>query len=90
MALDVGQLAVATTASTALRLPSGSYDLTIYCTAASLVYVGTGSNLSASNGFPVPTVPVRWTGFQAGGPVTLFAIGTAASTFNYVLSTQQG
>ena len=91
MALDMGQLSVpATTATAVLRLPAGQYDLTISCTAAALVYLGTGSGVSATNGFPVPTVPVRWNGYQASGVATLYAYGTAASTFNYVLSTQQG
>lgn len=72
-----------------LALPAGNYDLTVYCTAAALVYLGSGSAVTTLTGFPVPTAPVRWQAYQAGSGSSLWAYGTAASTFNYVLSTQQ-
>lgn len=92
MALNMGQWTVAASATTStLILPAGPYQLILYNTGANPLYMGTGQNVSPTNGLVMHSVPTSFQGFQASGVQKLWVANTAATGagFNYVISTMQ-
>ena len=88
MALEMGQWAVTGTVPI-FTVPPGPCAVTMYCPTG-VVYVGTSTVLTTSNGMSVPTTPVTFQGFSGSQGSRLYAtVGTAATTvaIHYVLST---
>ena len=89
----------ATAGTSTLNIPPGVYNMAIYNTSATITFymgVGTSStimpaNLNTTNGLVMHSVPTYWNGYQgsSGGFLWVIANSTAASSFNYILSTQE-
>jgi hypothetical protein len=88
--LIMGQFMVSGTSPTAyISIPTGSYSMVMYTTAATTVFMGTGTALTSTNGFALHTVPTAWTGFQGEAGSSLYAIATTGTVpVNYILSYQ--
>jgi hypothetical protein len=79
MAILTGQLAVAGTVSL-LTMPPGGGSL-VLATVSGTAYVGPGSALTTSNGFPVTTAPFAVPTFTDSSATRLYATtGSTAST----------
>lgn len=103
MGLYMGQWNLSGTAATAgtstFNIPPGPYNMAMYNVNASVTfYMGIGtsatvmpSNLNTVNGLVMHSVPTYWNGYQGSpaGYLWVIASSTAASSFNYILSTQE-
>jgi hypothetical protein len=102
MALDMGQWPTSGTLATAgtftFAIPPGPYNITVYNTGSATYYLGIGTSsttappgLSTTSGMVMHSLPTSWNGYQgaSGGYLWVICSTTAASSFNYVLSTQQ-
>ena len=90
MALNMGQAAIAGTVA-AFTVPPGACSITVWASAATTLYLGTSkANLTASNGFAVPTSPANVAAFNSSGGTTVYGLNTAATTLavNYIVSTE--
>lgn len=103
MALNMGQWTVSGTVATAgtstLNIPPGVYNMAIYnVNTAVTFYMGVGTSstaappgLSTGSGLVMHSIPTYWNGYQGESAGYLWVISstTAASSFNYILSSQQ-
>jgi len=89
MSLSMGQAAIAGTA-TAFTIPPGACFVTVWSAAATTLYLGTGKNLTASNGYAVSTYPTAFAAFGSSAGCTVYGLNTAATTLavNYVVSSE--
>ena len=89
VAIIMGQAAIAGTAP-AFTIPPGACSVSVYCPAATTVYLGTSKNLTASNGYAVPTYPAGFSAFSGSAGSPVWGLNTAATTLAvyYVLSTE--
>lgn len=76
-----------------VRTPGGVYDLTITNNAGAVVYLGTSSSVTSTNGCPVPSNGVlHLVGVAGGAAAALYVVlgsgGTTAGV-GYVLTTTQ-
>jgi hypothetical protein len=62
--------------------------MVLYNTSATTIYLGTGSNVSATNGLVMHSVPTAFQGFQGEAGIQLWAFAGTATTFNYIISYQ--
>jgi len=71
--------------------PGDVYDLVISNNAGAVVFLGTSSRVSSSNGCPIPNgQSIKLTGQGAGSTTDLYvtvASGAASGTVGYVLTT---
>lgn len=91
MAIIMGQWAIAGTTATALtRVPPGACSVTFYATASTGLYLGTGANLTAANGYAVTTTPTSFRAFSGSAGAQIYGLNTASSTLpvNYIISTE--
>lgn len=103
MALYMGQWNVSGAAATAgtatLNIPPGPYNMAMYNVNPSVTFymsIGTSPttappNMTTVNGLVMHSVPTYWNGYQGSpaGYLWVIASSTAASSFNYILSTQE-
>ena len=103
MALNMGQWSVSGTVATAgtstLNIPPGVYNIALYNVNTAVTFymaVGTSNTtmppgFSTVSGLVMHSVPTYWNGYQGSSAGFLWVISstTAASSFNYILSTQQ-
>lgn len=87
----MGQATVPANSTVAVfTMPAGLATFTVFQpTNAQVVYLGTSSKVSASNGMPVPVTPIVQENYNTVRGGTFFATtgnGTASS-FNYLIST---
>jgi hypothetical protein len=93
VALSFSQVAVTSSEGPLCTVPPGPCTVIITngsVTAADIVYVGTGSGVSASNGVPVPAgavVPVPCLQGSPGG--VLYAVGVASTPVGVIISTSR-
>ena len=89
MAMNMGQAAIAGTAQ-AFVIPPGACSITVWSGAATTLYLGTSKNLTASNGFAVPTSPANVSAFSSSAGATVWGLNTAATTLavNFIVSTE--
>lgn len=78
------QKSVGTAAAELVVVPAGPGSVTLSVAAAStvIVYVGTSSSVSSTNGFPIVggQLPVTVPLLASSSPTTLWAIASAAAT----------
>ena len=79
MAVNMGQAAIAGTVQ-AFVIPPGPCSVAVWSGAATTLYLGTSKNLTASNGFAVPTSPVSFSAFPGSAGETVWGLNTAATT----------
>ena len=96
MSLYMGQFTVATGTVPTIALPSGTYNMTVYNTTGTTLWLALGTSptvappLTINNGLAMHSIPTSWNGYQAQKGGTLWALNTgSAAAFNYILSTQQ-
>ena len=102
MGLNMGQWSISGTAATSgtctLNIPPGVYNMVMYNVGSATFYMGIGTSpttpppgLSTNSGLQMHTIPTAWNGYQGAGGGYLWVISstTAASSFNYILDTQQ-
>ena len=95
MSLAIGQAAVGGAAKALFAVPPGPCTILLAnAGTAATAYVGLGTGLSASNGFPVPSglvPPVTIPGYQGsqGGPLYAVA-GAGTAVLAWVISTPSG
>lgn len=90
MALIMGQAAVAGTKQI-FTIPPGACSVTFYsASTAGTLYMGTSSNLSASNGYAVPTAPTTFKAFSSSQGANVYGLNSTAGTIaiNYIISTE--
>ncbi len=89
MAVNMGQAAIAGTVQ-AFIIPPGACSVTVWSGAATTLYLGTGKNLTASNGYAVSTYPTNFAAFNSSGGCTVYGLNTAATTLavNFIVSTE--
>ena len=89
VAILMGQAAIAGTAP-AFTIPPGACSVTVWSPAATTVYLGTSKNLTASNGYAVPTYPAGFSAFSGSAGASVWGLNTAATTLPvyYVVSTE--
>lgn len=78
-------------ASLLVIAPGDVYDLTVVNNCGQVVYLGTSTAVTSSNGCPIPNGgSVRVAGQGAGGQASLYVIaaqGAPSGTVGYILST---
>lgn len=76
------QFSVGTSEEELLTVPPGTCGLVISVGGSNTAYIGTGSGVTATNGFEIPggSQPVSLPVAAAGSPVSLYAIASGAST----------
>jgi hypothetical protein len=89
MSVNMGQAAIAGTA-TAFVIPPGACSVTVWSGAATTLYLGTGRNLTASNGYAVATYPTTFAAFNSSSGTTVYGLNTAATTLavNFIVSSE--
>jgi hypothetical protein len=72
-------------------IPPGYFSATIYSTAASTVFLGISTAVTASNGYAVHTVPTSFNGAMTSKANQVYAANStgAAATFNLFMITDQ-
>jgi hypothetical protein len=91
VALTIGQWAFAGTVATPVfTIPPGGCSVTFYSTAATGLYIGSGSALTSSNGYAVSTSPTCFQAFSSSKGAQLYGLNTAATTVpvNYIISSE--
>lgn len=93
MSVIVGSATVpSSTTIAAFTLPPGYSNFTMYQSSGrNQVYVGTSISTSTVNGMYVPITPLTQETYTGSAGATVYATtgGTAASSFNYIISTTQ-
>jgi hypothetical protein len=73
------------------QVPPGLCNVTIYNvnTAATSVYIGPSSKVSAASGFVCHSIPTSFFGYMGSSGVMLYGTtgGAVASSINYIIST---
>jgi hypothetical protein len=92
VAIIMGQWAIAGTAPVTLaQVPPGRCSVTFYSTTATgQLYLGTGTGLTASNGYGVTTYPTAFQAYGSSKGTQIYGLNTAATTLpvNYIISTE--
>jgi hypothetical protein len=91
MTIIVGSATVPSSSTVAVfSMPAGLCNFTIYQpTQPQIVYLGTSSRVSTTNGLPVPVSPLSQDSYNSTAGVTYYATtgnGTASS-FQYIICT---
>lgn len=90
VAVTMGQAAIAGTVQ-AFTIPPGPCSVVVWSAAATTLYLGTSKNLTASNGFAVPTSPASFSAFPGSAGASVWGLNTAATTLavNFIVSSGQ-
>lgn len=90
MAITAGQVTLTGSAQVLVSVPAGPTVVIISNPSATdAIYVGTGPNVSSTNGLAIPvgSPPVTIPGFPGSASTDLYVIGTAAQQASWALST---
>ena len=92
MALEIpAVVAVTGSAKPVCTIPPGSCSVVLSCTGSETAYIGTGSGVTTSNGFPLPAgQTVTFQGYTGSAGSQLYVIGASTgSNLGVIISTAQ-